>query len=482
MTRAWMLVGMVACACEAGAGQEADCESDADVPLLPLDVDEAATLAGRTDDAWIFQVTTYPEAYATLIARQEQWPAPVAKRIVAVEGCDAVPRTIADGLEQVHAPPRVGLPWIAASEAIVGTSSALWRIDPEGDDAPVQLTGRYSSVVWTDDGALVVDTDDGNGGTLVRVRETEDGVTTTIEREGVLQIARSVVGDLVLDRVALVTIEGDLVVRDLASGEERLVRPGVGSAEALDAHSRILRLSTAIEERDVVVDVDGGAAIEFAPDDGRLVFRSSSIGSAEARFFDGEGISDTQIVLLPELRELQFAGDWWCADCSRTETESALLAGPDGLFWLAPGGEVPVRVRAGATIGGIADGHLYALEPASPTVGASYGPGARLVRMDLDGSQPVDLLRGDAAMDVVRLSADRWAYTHDVGADGLGELVVVDTATAAREAVADDVWQRGFSSFTFDYDEPMDDITYFAVSDDPARHGMRLVHVDRLFE
>lgn len=475
-----LAITISATACEAGT-TAVDCENDVDVPLLRLEANETASVAGRSGDAWILEVETHGGDVVDALAGHAEMPAVVARRVVAVEGCEATPRTIGDGLASVHAPPREGLPWIAESDGSIGTSPPLWRIDPDGRDSPVQITGRYSNVVWVEDGAFVVDAADETGGSLVRVRETGDGISATVEREGVLRL--SVADQLPRERVALVTTEDDLVVRDVASGEETLVRPGVGGVWSSDVRSRFLMLYTAVEERAMVVDVDEATAIELI--DGAetdFVGRWMTAGSSQSQVYRDDGAVESQVVLFPELRDLRFDGDWKCTDCTRKESDAMVLRGPDGLYLLGDGSDVPVQLRPVRGEGFIADGHVYAFEDVPPSVPADAGRNSlRLVRLDLDGSNAVDLLLGERATDIVRLSDDRWAYSRIPGFGMFGELVVMDTATTAREEVADDAMSYLYDRVGAE-PEDTDELAYFAVSDDPDRHGIWIAHVDRLFD
>ncbi len=475
-----MLVVGLAAACEGGT-TGVDCENDVEVPLLRLELDEAATVAGRTDDGWIVEVQTFSAPVAEALVGPGESIELIDQRVVVVEGCDAVPRTIADGLGKVHAPPLAGLPWIAEPQVELGQSPPLWRIDPSGEKAPVQITGRYSRIAWTEDGALVVDADDEDGGALVRVRETDDGVTTTLERENVKRVA--IGKDVVQERVAFVTSDDELVVRDLASGEEQLVRPGVDVVWSSDARSRFLMFTIAGEEQAMVVDADEGTAIDLvAGTEDEVVLHWMTEGSGHAQVFGDGGVVESQVVLFPELRELRFPGEWWCSDCTREDSDSVLLSGPHGLYVLDEGGDEPVQLRAAPAAGIIEDDHIYAFEFVLPSAGTDPNRTThRLVRLDLDGSNAVDLLLGDTASDVIRLSRDRWLYSRKLGSDLVGELVVMDTARAEREEVADDVLFQVFNRLSA---EPADtnELPYFAVSEDTDRHGLWLVHVDRLFD
>lgn len=478
--KAWIVVGVLAAACEGGT-TEVDCDDDVEVPLLRLELDETATVAGRTDAGWIVEVQTHSGPVADALGGAGASIEMIDRRVVVVEGCDAEPRTIADGLGKVHAPPLAGLPWIAESQVALDQSPPLWRIDPAGEEAPVQITGRYSWIAWTEDGALVVDADDEDGGALVRVRETDDGVTTTLERDDVKRVA--IGKDVVQERVAFVTTDDDLVVRDLASGEEQLVRPGVDVVWSSDARSRFLMLTTAGEEQAMVVDADEGTAIDLvAGTEDEVVLRWMTTGSGQAQVFGDGGVVESQVVLFPELRELRFQGEWWCSDCTREESDSVLLSSPDGLYVLHDGADVPVQLRAVPASGFFEGDHIYAFEVVLPSAGTDpHRTTHRLVRLDLDGSNAVDLLLGDTASDVVRLSRDRWAYSRKLGGDLVGELVVMDTARAEREEVADDVLFQVFSRIGAE-PEDTNELPYFAVSEDPERHGLWLVHVDRLFD
>jgi hypothetical protein len=108
---------VLACACAPDSDEsEIDCEAAA-VPLLPLEDDEDAYLAGRADDDWVFEVRTWPSDLDDIAAGEEAM-LPIAHRVVTVSGCGDEVRVVGESLESLQAPPRADMPWIARTLGI----------------------------------------------------------------------------------------------------------------------------------------------------------------------------------------------------------------------------------------------------------------------------------------------------------------------------------------------------------------------------
>ncbi len=118
------------------------CGENAPVQLLPLGQDEAVTATPhaivRNGDRWLIGVHTEVDT------GEDQ------ERIVSVDDCGGDANVVAEGYDQVLAPPRAGLPWVACRQVGVIHEDMAW-FDPEGRVPPRSLGSRACQLAWVGD-------------------------------------------------------------------------------------------------------------------------------------------------------------------------------------------------------------------------------------------------------------------------------------------------------------------------------------------
>jgi len=477
-------IGVLAlvCACGPDTGEsEVDCDVDAMVPLLLSASDESASLVGRAGETWVFEVKTYPMDVADIVASDDFWPSSIDTHFLAVDGCGAEPRSIAEGLENVAAPPSPQWPWLARLYGD-GPTVGVYRIDPVGGAAPVQIASDPDGqFLWTPDGVVVIDGATSDPSTLVHVAfDPDGGLQKTILREDVERLAGSAGTDLVHHRIAFISTEDQLFVFDVATREERLVRVATPYATAYDAQSRALLTHGVIGRSSHFIDADGTLDIELIEGSQGTISQSNSEFVAQL-IPDGEGISETQIVWVPELREFRGPGKWLSTGRS-PDGAIRMLQGPDAIYRLDADTDEPISVREGQGYASVFGDRIWLAEDVPPIEDGPFADGwMRLVRMQMDGSDPEDLF-GDEARAFTQLNGDLWLVMPGLDERGLGEIEAVDLATGEREPLLDSVRRiAAVGPSLFVDDSPNDALVNRAASDDPDGNGVWLVHADRLF-
>jgi hypothetical protein len=477
-----MLVGLIALA---ACRDRAIDESDAD-RLLPLAPEEAATLAGRVGSSWIFDVTvSSSDVTDDIDASVDEDLEVVAGRIVAVDEVGAEPRVIADGFDAVTGPPASGLPWLAKRRG--ADTPGLWRIDPVNGAAPVRLTNAHGSFVWTRTGVLALDGDGDEEKMLVHLRETADGeVQKEGLREGVGSIVSNSRGAEVQDRIAFVTSAGDLIVRDVDDGAERVVRTGVSSALGFDAHARVMFVS-ALDGRYFAIDADDGRELALGPDEqgGYVgVVHSADqvvIGSGQSPSDEGRSI----VVVMPDLRRLDLEGRWMVVFREPGEDGTVLLRGPDGLHRLDPGSTVPSLVLPIDTLNAhVIDDRISVLEDQvrDPLAPYTLTP-RRLLVLDGRDAEPEVAFEGPFT-NARLLAPDRWAFAEYADGRG-GDVVLVDLDSGAEARLDGPVlgyFQTPDDFYAAVASEAEQTLLYYRDDDDRRINGIWLADVDRLLE
>jgi hypothetical protein len=448
---------------------EVDCDAPA-VPLVIVGTDELAEPAGQVGDVWVFEVTELDDDLADLLAKGDGVSSDqhASQRVVAVDECGEEPRLVAEGVGRVEAPPRADLPWLADGSV---DAPGLWWIHPVDAREPERLSSNAWSFAWFDGGVLVVDDD-----RLVRIDAHEGGEwTRSTLVEGVEDIARDLRGNAIAARTAVVTTEGELVRVDLQGGTE-LVRADVYGAWTFDESARALAALSFSGH--VVLDVDAG--VEIVLGDGSSSESMAGTGSAIWAELDETVPEQTQIVLMPEVRELRLPGRWDCQAC-RAGAPVRALRGPDGIHLLASDADTPQLVFTGIADVVVGDEAIYLvaydLEAATPDVplGAPYS----LLQMELDGSGLAPLFDGTVAS-AARLTDGRWATIDDVRSGGLGALSIrngertldVDSDVLALLETWNDAWST--------FDHPRADFLFGTVADGHGHNVVWLADADRL--
>jgi hypothetical protein len=477
-----MLVGLIAlAACRDRAIDESDAER-----LLPLEPEESATLAGRVGASWIFDVeVSSSDVLDDIDASVDDDPESVGERVVAVDDVGAVPRVIADGFRVVGRPKVDGLPWLATQRG--EEAPGLWRIDPVNGAAPIRLTSGSGGLAWTETGVLALDGDDDEPSTLVRLHETSDGeMQKDVLREGVERIVGSLALPDIQDRIALVTTGGDLLVRDVDDGAERLVRTGVASAVGFDAHARALFV-TDVDGRYFAIDVDDGRELSLGPDEeGEWV--SVAQGHDQVVIAYSESLSDegsSVVVVMPDLRRLDLEGRWTVVFRDPVEDGTVLLRGPGGLHRLDPGSTVPSLVLGIDTSSAhVIDERISVLEDQvrDPLAPYTLTP-RRLLVLDGRDAEPEVAFEGPFT-NARLLAPDRWAFAEYVDGRG-GDVVLVDLDSGAEARLDGPVlgyFQTPDDFYAAVASEAEQTLLYYRDDDDRRINGIWLVDVDRLLE
>ncbi len=465
-TAAAAIGSAIACGPEADE-LEVDCDAPS-VPLLMVDGDELATPAGRVGDARLFEVTTFDDDLADLLASGYgvSWDSEAERRIVAVESCGDEPRLVGHGLGDVQVPPREDLPWLAGGS---DASPGLWWIDPVHGRAPEHLSSNKFSRSWFAGGVLVVDDDQ-----LVRIDAPQVGESTrTMLVDDIQALALAASHALVVERVAAVTNDEELVRVDMEGGVER-VRSGVGAAWAFDPHARAM-VAVTFDTRNVALDVDAGVEIALG-DGGGLTGTGSAVWS---RLEDSES-DQTQLVLMPEVRELRLPGRWDCHAC-RLGAPVRALRGPEGIHLLASDSDVPDLVFPGEADVVVGDEAIYIVEYEvdAETPGYPLGAPYRVLQMELDGTGLVPLFDRTVAS-AARLTDGRWATIDTASDGGLGPLSIwndeQELDVDADVLAVLEQWNDADLTFA----RPRADFLYSTVSSGHGHNIVWLADADRL--
>jgi hypothetical protein len=480
-------IGVLAlvCACGPDEGEyEVDCDADAIVPLLVTADDEQALLVGRTGETWVFEVVTYPMDVADMAASGEHWPSSIGRRFLAVDGCGAEPRSIAERFESVVAPPSAEWPWLAKRWGD-GPTTGVYAFDPVEGTVPVRIASDpEAQFLWTTGGVVVIDGPTADPSTLVHVAfDDGGGMQKTTLRDDVERFAVSAKSDLVYERIAFLTTEDQLFVLDVATREERLVRVATLSATSFDAQSRALSIAGGIGQPRHLIDVDGTVDIELIQGDGEYLTSTASSPEFVASMppVDADN-GETQIVWMPELREFRGPGRW--LSVGRSEDGAIrMLHGLDAIYRLDADSDEPILVRQGEGYATVLDDRIWVAENVAPTADTPFAQQKmRLLRMQLDGSEPEDLL-GYEAVAFTQMDDDLWLVIPDLDERGLGELEAVDLGTGEREPLLDSVLRIRSDGHSVLVDDSKNDALVYSVTpEDPDRNGIWLVHADRLLQ
>ncbi len=215
---AWACV--VACACGPDSAEDdVDCERDATVPILRVEPNELVVPYGRMGESWMFVVISYPLDVRDILARDEGWGEATTYRVVATDGCEAEPRTVATGLGELAPAPRDDLPWVADTPPR-SSDDGLWILDPMRNGAAHRVQDDWPfEHVWIDGALWMLEGSSDPPYDLVRVSVDPDGdVTKILVRPDVHGIGRTIGPEVVRSAVAIAS-GGVAIVLDAQTGE-----------------------------------------------------------------------------------------------------------------------------------------------------------------------------------------------------------------------------------------------------------------------
>lgn len=284
--------------------------------------------------------------------------------------------------------------------------AGMWLVETQDGGAAQRIPGEgVQRVLWTHEGVVVQrDT----------AERTCDLVHAWLDDDGALQETPLVAGaecgspTFVTDsRPAskLATIrDGEVVIADIATAAVEAT--GVGSIMLwmLDSQADILLVAGIEPYAHVVTSRASGTAILLGDGGENSPSLSGSTSSPGAVLAHVDHDAKTQIVTLPDLREVWLEGEWELAG-SGGIGGVLLLDGPDGLHRLAPDDEVPQLVAPLHGEGIVRDDAFY-VRVESEDEGASAG---RLLRIAIDGSR-IDDVFGTEVSTAWPVSEDRWVY------------------------------------------------------------------------
>lgn len=437
-----MLAGIVAC------GEASDAQSNA---AAAVDIDCEADLVPLLDLEHVFEVYAV-EAESTRVI---MWSRPASKEdlttqskldIATLGECGESPRMLVENVVRYDRPPRDDVPWFVESDPLGEASYERWWIDVLGDREPVELaTGR--NLGWSERGGLLMFDREERPGALVELTMDGDGrVHERVLADELASASALGAGDVARHAVATRS-DGATIAVDLDRGEVGVVAAGNVVVEPLDREARCFRMRSA----------DARGRDEWVHDrrtGGRVVLGRADWSEIDVDDLDGAVVvvdasetqarAETQIVLLPELREL-----WWPA--GGTYDDAAVA--PDGTR-LFVGEQVVLRLDAGAEYPAALSG-IDADSLLRGHVEVHFGNDALWIaarRSDSSSStEPTWWYRAQAGVDEVVpifgvpvmtslwLGRDRAAYVVGKDSGSVGELWLHDDATGEERYVANDV-------------------------------------------
>jgi hypothetical protein len=416
--RAVLVVVMAAGCGPATASDPIDCD-EAIVPLF--DAPEGRELADvlRVGDGVIVEVKVDLEGVI--------YP-PYDHSLLAIDHCGAKPRTLATSVGDLHPAPREGLPWLV--EIATTDTSETWLLDPAGDAPHYRVstsTSAFDSFDWFDDGVVV--TRSAADGATYELVAISDSAGTVAEWIAIADVVPHIAAGLstLIRSIASASAVGELVLVDPLRHSTEAVRSDVLSGFALDVDARLVWFTVAdaeLYERDWILDRSSGEEILIGRPEwsGVGYERTASMISASTSSAD-----ETQVVLLPEGREMWWPGDWSALFSAHARDGTRLLYKDDQIHRLLPGAERPELIYPAPAIPFFADEtfYLFAVDV------DSY----RALRLEDDGSFLDVLDRG--VLDVWALNDGRWVYL--TGPAEPGELRVRDLQSGDDTLLADDV-------------------------------------------
>ncbi|HWB76474.1 MAG TPA: hypothetical protein VG755_16015 [Nannocystaceae bacterium] len=364
----------------------------------------------------------------------------------ALDGCGMPPRMLVENVQRYERPPRADVPWFFELDPPGEASFARWWIDVLGDREPVELaTGR--NLGWSERGGLVMFdreerryavvelTMDGDGRVHERVLATDLGSASAL---GEGDLVRHVVGT---------RSDGVTVAVDVDDGALDVVATGNVVVEPLDREARCFRMrSSDARGRDQWVhDRRSGGRIAL----GRADWTEIDVDELDGAVVvvaaaETQTRAETQIVLVPELREL-----WWPAggtydDAAVAPDGTRVFVGEQVVLRLDAGAEYPVAlsgIDADALVHGSVEVHFGNGElwiAAHRSDSSSYTSPTWWYRAQAGVDEVVPLF-DVPVLTSVWLGRDRAAYVVGEHSGAAGELWLHDSVTGEHRFIANDV-------------------------------------------
>jgi hypothetical protein len=357
--------------------------------------------------------------------------------IIVLDGCPTAPRTIVDELDGAVIPPLRNLPWwIAYDEG--APRSGSWLIDPLETGAEHFLSEDYVASGWSLEGLLQsVPGRRRESMALQELSIAPDGELRTVVLHDDLRTAVFTQPDQLYRRVVAVTSTDDLVIIDVLSRAVDVVRSSVLVAYPITPDADVVGIFEIIGTvpRSIVYQPATGTEIGLGRPEWSGPAQSYYLGGVIATagpLEPGTAPAETQLVLVPEMREL-----WWPLAGAYTDAATA----PDGTRLLV-GEFVLLQLEAGADSPEPIYGVEERLAQHAVTVEHEYGEFSIFTyEQTPEADQLVrvyQLTPGDSVLREVfdhpvlqpfRLGRDRWVYLEPPSKEHApGELWLHDPA------------------------------------------------------
>lgn len=451
-------VALCACGPEIVHVEPADCEGNGPTRLVDVHGTPSAwpsAIGIRDERGWLFFDGTEG----------------IEGRNLAVE-CGSRPRVFARDIPLVFRYDGGG-PWLGVAQP-PGEGADLFVLDPWGGTPPIAISRR---VLGLSDGTLYIGDDKLFDGELLlwRVADidpfTLEAVPLDLRRVGDQRASWGGEGqDVEYDPLELVfaKVSGDetdaTIGFDPQTGEAVFFEAKEFAYSKMGGRFVILREGGGdAPERHTVVDArEPGRRVEAA--DGwewkPVIQRSDQVAFIR---MSGDEVTETMIVLLPELRSLRLEGDWSLGRVHGTMTDDRhILTNADHVFLVGRDDTEPrPLLEAVEGWGEILDDALYIWD--------SRPDGSAMIHAPLDGSPPSVILE-PPVLSALRLTRDRWALQR-YESGGKADLHVLDRITGREEIVLEgidrafDAWNGPHASRVVE-SEPSNEIVYSTTSSD----------------
>lgn len=459
------------------ADEPIDCDA-AIVPLLEL-THATIQVVRRSGELTIVELEEHPDQDPTTRTQ---------RRIQAIDGCGMAARTLADGLVEVDVSPRADLPWL-----VTGADARRWLFDPVGERPPHRVASNLRSVVaWSARGPVVQSDPDADGRRAlvelamdstgdVRVRTLHPDVTETT-------LAPTVVST----RLAAETGTGSVVVIDLDRATVDTVASADQSAQVVDREGECFVIASDpardrglwVSNRRAAVDIALGRAdwtdIEWRALTGVVEAVQGPTSDAPA---------ETQLVLIPEMREL-----WWPAAgqydlAARAPDGSRVFVQDEVVLWLAADGDDPRRLDLGLDGQPIDRIELFVFDDAL-FIAVRAPPDERGITLSrwfrpLPSGDGVTEVFDHPVLGAFRVDDEHWTY-FDNGIDSgwRGDLWLYEASTAARwplgTAVQNEIALLNPHIGPALRYAPREDVVFIESTEDMARSTLWLARFDGL--